>query len=108
MKGFSLNKCHFLGKLTHVETEIENGVPVCTFELEIEEFRKGKGSEGKIRDLTYLTFEAWDSAAIAIEKYSEVGCLLAIEAVARNTHYEDSEQYLDTYFRVTSFKILHG
>jgi len=102
-----VNKCHFLGKLTHtVELELENGVPFCIFELEIEEFRKGRGAEGKVRDLTYLNFEAWDSAALAIEKYAEEGGLIAVESVARNVQNEDSEEYLDTYFRVTSFKIL--
>ena len=100
-----MNKCHFLGKLTHnVEVELDNGVPYCIFELEIEEFRKGKGTEGKTRDLTYLMFEAWDSAALAIEKYSEKQGLIAVEAVARN-HQEQEEDYI-TYFRVTSFKIL--
>lgn len=103
-----MNRCHFLGKLTHnVEIETENGVPYCIFELEVEEFRRGKSEDGgKIRDVTYLNFEAWDSAALAIEKYAEEGVLLAVESVARNVQDEDSEEYLDTYFRVTSFKIL--
>lgn len=103
-----MNKCHFLGKLTHPpETEMENNVPVCYFELEIEEFRKGKHPDSaKIRELTYLNFEAWDSAALAIEKYAEEGGLIAVESVARNIDDPDEEHYLDCYFRVTSFKIL--
>jgi single-stranded DNA-binding protein len=94
-----VNKCHFLGKLTHpIEIEYDQEVAFCFFELEIEEFRKNKGSD-KVRDLTYLEFEAWDSAALAIAKYAEEGGLIAVESVARN-----SEEA--TYFRVTSFKIL--
>ena len=107
-----MNKCHFLGKLTHpVELELENGVPFCMFELEIEEFRnkKGKNSE-KVRDVTYLHFEAWDSAASAIEKYAEEGGLIAVESVARDSIYDNVEDpedaIVETYFRVTSFKIL--
>ncbi len=104
-----MNKCHFLGKLTHpIELESDNGVPFCIFELEIEEFRKGRSNEGKVRDLTYLNFEAWDSAASAIEKYAQEGKLIAIESVARNVQNEDNPEYLDTYFRVTSFKILRS
>lgn len=76
------------------------------FELEIEEFRKNKGSE-KIRDVTYLNFEAWDSAAVAIEKYAEEGGLIAVESVARNAPDDEGyEMDIYTYFRVTSFKIL--
>lgn len=100
-----MNKCHFLGKLTHsIEIEHDNGVPFCFFELEIEEFRKNKGSD-KVRDVTYLNFEAWDSAALAIEKYAEEGGLIAVESVARNGQMIE-DNYFDCYFRVTSFKIL--
>lgn len=101
-----MNKCHFLGKLTHdPELEEENGVPFVIFELEIEEFRKGTNGE-KVRTATYLNFEAWDSAALAIQKYSEEGTLMAVESIARNVQDEENEDYLDTYFRVTNFKIL--
>jgi len=65
----------------------------------------------KKRNLTYVELEAWDSAAIAINKYAQEGSLMAVESVARN---DDSlqldgcgEEPLITYFRVTSFKIIH-
>jgi len=104
-----VNKCHFLGKLTHdPEVKIENNVSVINFELEIEEFRKDNNRE-KVRSVTYLNFEAWDSAAEAIEKYAKKGSLMAIESVARNFFYKDKnepEELIETYFRVTNFKIL--
>jgi single-stranded DNA-binding protein len=104
-----MNKCHFLGKFSgDPEASIENGVSVIRFTLEIEEYRKGKDNE-KIRSFTYLDFEAWDTAAQAIEKYTHDGCMMAVEAIARNdTDLENSENADDyVIFRVTSFKILH-
>lgn len=106
-----MNKCHFLGKLTcDPKVKKENNVPVINFELEIEEFRKDNNKE-KVRSLTYLNFEAWDTAAEAIEKYAKKGSLMAIESVARNYFYEDphdpeADEITETYFRVTNFKIL--
>ena len=99
-----MNNSHFLGKLTHPpETETENGVVVLRFELEVEEFRRDKNGDKK-RSLVFLECEAWDTAALAIEKYAEEDCLMLIESSARN--YE-SEGNAETYFRVNSFKILH-
>ncbi len=99
-----MNNCQFLGKLTHQpETETEDGVVVLRFELEIEEFRKDKNGDKK-RSLVFLEFEAWDTAALAIEKYADEGSLMLVESTARNFQNED---ITETYFRVTSFKILH-
>lgn len=105
-----MNKCHFLGKITfNPELNEENGVPFVNFELEIEDFRKGSNGE-KVRNATYLAFEAWDSAALAIKKYAVKDDLIAIESIARNSVFDNVEnpedQYLETYFRVTNFKIL--
>ena len=99
-----MNKCHFLGKLTHkVEIDYEEGTPYVRFELEIEEFRKDRGGDKK-RSVVYLEFEAWDSAALAIQKYSDENNLIAVEAVDRNSEFQ--EEQTNVYFRVTSFKIL--
>ena len=76
---------------------------VLRFELEVEEFRKDKSGEKK-RSLVFLEFEAWDTAALAIEKYAEEGALMLVESSARN--YQNAE-VIETYFRVNSFKILH-
>ncbi len=106
-----MNKCHFLGKLTREpNVKKENNVSVIDFELEIEEFRKDNNKD-KVRSVIYLNFEAWDTAAEAIEKYAKKGSLMAIESVARNYFYEDPNnpeagEIIETYFRVTNFKIL--
>ena len=100
-----MNKCHFLGKLAgDPDAGLENGVSVIRFTLEIEEHRRGREGE-KIRSFTYLDFEAWDTAAKAIEKYSYDGSMMAVEAIARNDTESRNED--DVIFRVTSFKILH-
>ncbi len=100
-----MNKCHFLGKVADdPDVSLENGVSVVRFTLEIEEDRRGKDGE-KIRSFTYLDFEAWDTAAQAIEKYSYDGCMMAVEAIARNDAESENED--GVIFRVTSFKILH-
>jgi single-stranded DNA-binding protein len=105
-----MNNCSFLGVVSNCFFSEENGVAVVKFELEIEEFRRSSSGEKK-RNLTYVELEAWDSAAIAINKYAQEGSLMAVESVARN---DDSlqldgcgEEPLITYFRVTSFKIIH-
>jgi len=96
-----------LGKVVYdPELHDENGVAVVCFELEVEEFRRDSNGE-KVRTATYLSFEAWDSAALAINKYAQESTIMAVEAIARNVQDEDSEEYLDTYFRVTNFKILN-
>jgi len=100
-----MNKCHFLGKLTDdPEMFFENGASVIRFTLEMEEHRRGKERE-KIKSFTYLDFEAWDTAAVAIEKYAFEGSLMAVESIARNG--SDAQDPEDVIFRVTSFKILH-
>tara|TARA_R110000824_G_scaffold165713_4_gene342294 strand:- start:115 stop:444 length:330 start_codon:yes stop_codon:yes gene_type:complete len=106
-----MNNCSFLGMVTgDIDLNEENGVSVVNFGLEIEEFRRSPSGEKK-RVLTYVDLEAWDSAALAIHKYSSTGTLMAIESVARNdpnapTCCEDNDIGTLTYFRVTSFKIL--
>tara|TARA_R110002167_G_scaffold255783_2_gene462170 strand:+ start:19590 stop:19919 length:330 start_codon:yes stop_codon:yes gene_type:complete len=106
-----MNNCSFLGMVTgDIRLNEENGVSVVNFGLEIEEFRRSSGGEKK-RVLTYVDLEAWDSAALAINKYANSGTLMAVESVARNdpntpTCCEDNDIGTLTYFRVTSFKIL--
>jgi single-stranded DNA-binding protein len=93
-----MNKCHFLGKLAE-DTTLENfnGATLVRFLLEVEEYRKDKnGLKKKRKD--YLEFEAWDTAAVAINKQAIKNDFLVVEAVARRD--DDG-----TFFRVTSFKI---
>jgi single-stranded DNA-binding protein len=97
-----MNKCIFLGRLTsppEVYIDENNNTPVIDFELEIEEFRRDSKGE-KRRMLTYLLFQAWDTAALTIEKWANEDSLMSIESTAR---IDDDG---NTYFRVTSFKII--
>ena len=97
-----MNKCIFLGRLTsppEVYIDVDNNTPVVNFELEIEEFRRDNKGE-KRRMLTYLFFQAWDTAALTIEKWAKENSLMSIESTAR---VDDDD---NTYFRVTSFKII--
>ncbi len=107
-----MNKCMFLGKISHgpeLISDGRNGAACVNFELEIEEFRKDSNGE-KVKNMTYLAFEAWDSAALAIEKYAKTGSMMAVESAARNdSTFQDEEcgeEPLSTYFRVSSFKII--
>lgn len=99
-----MNSCNFFGKVTSGPdlSTSDNGTPVVTFELELEDFRRGTGGE-KHRMLTYIMFEAWDTAAITIDKHASENCLMSIESSARS---EDTPDHTDTYFRVNKFKIL--
>ena len=97
-----------MGKLTETPQaykDEETGATAIVFEVEIEEFRRDTKGE-KRRTATYLNFEAWDTAALAIEKFAAKGSLISIESSARNVENEDDPDFLDTYFRVNSFKIL--
>ncbi len=100
----------FLGKISHGPELVNvNGVSCVNFDLEIEEFRKDSNGE-KVKNFTYLAFEAWDSAALAINKYAKTGSIMAVESSARNEESwqqdDSSEVSLTTYFRVSSFKII--
>ncbi len=102
-----MNKCIFLGRLTHkpvIDIDANSGTPRLVFELEVEEFRRDKNGNKK-RILTVLEFEAWDTAALTIEKYANEGVLMSVESSARS-HYTEEHDYDLFYFRVTSFKIL--
>tara|TARA_Y100000385_G_scaffold277683_1_gene324994 strand:+ start:817 stop:1137 length:321 start_codon:yes stop_codon:yes gene_type:complete len=106
-----MNNCSFLGVVTDsIRLSEQNGVPLVCFELEIEEFRRSSTGEKK-RNVTYVELEAWDSAALAIHKYASSGTLMAVESKARNDDHLQlegcGEEPLLTYFRVTSFKIIH-
>tara|TARA_Y100000310_G_scaffold335044_1_gene416134 strand:+ start:97 stop:405 length:309 start_codon:yes stop_codon:yes gene_type:complete len=99
-----MNRCHFLGKLIGdpVLTTPGGRTSLVNFTLEVEEYRRDKDGVKKRRtDLLY--FEAWDSAATTIHKYSYDNDLIVVEAIARNGSVNDTE---DIVFRVTNFKIL--
>jgi single-stranded DNA-binding protein len=95
-----MNKCYFLGRLKErPRLQKINDTNVIRFNLEVEEFRKDKsGTRKKRKDV--LTFEAWDTAATAINKQALPYDNMVVECVARNDRPSD-----DIVFRVTSFRI---
>ena len=95
-----MNNCVFIGKLSHPpKLSSDDGVSFCTFELEVEDYRKDRNKNKQImRDILY--FEIWDSGAEAFVQNSRQYNLISVEAVART----DENGY--TYFRVKSFKNL--
>ena len=99
-----MNNCNFVGRLA-ADPEIRDvgSTKLATFSLAVEEYRKDKEGNKKKR-VDFFEFEAWDTAALAIEKYAEEGALMLVESSARN--YQNAE-VIETYFRVNSFKILH-
>lgn len=101
-----MNSCNFFGKVTdgpNLSTD-HNGASSVTFELELEDFRRGSDGE-KRRILTYITLEAWDTAAITIDKHASIGTLMSVEASVRS---EDMEDWVYNYYRVNKFKILNN
>lgn len=95
-----MNNCVFIGTLTErPKLSSEDGVSVCNFTLEVEDYRKDKNKNKQVmRDRLY--FQLWDSGAEAFVNNSQEGDLISVEAVART----DEDEY--TYFRVKSFRNL--
>ena len=95
-----MNKCHFVGKLVDDPYLTEtNSTYLVKFVLAVEDHRRDKHGAKK-RRVDFLQFEAWDTAASTIEKYTEKGDFLVVEAIARQHRQTD-----DIVFRVTNFKI---
>ena len=94
-----MNKCNFLGKFVEKPIiEKYDNTFFTRFALEVEEYRKDRdGNRKKRKDL--LEFEAWDTAAPAINKQAFQNDFMVVECVARKYGKED------TVFRITSFKI---
>jgi len=82
--------------------ELENTCRI-EFWLEIEEKRKSKDGKNK-PIITNLLFEAWDSAARAINSKASPGDTVVVESAARANLMFDAPAD-ETFFRVTSFKI---
>lgn len=95
-----MNKCFFLGTMLPSSwfSEINKTYRI-EFSLDVKEKRKTRN--GKTKTITHaLSFEAWDSAAVAINDNAIEGDQILVEACARR---EDSID--KTFFRVTNFKI---
>lgn len=93
-----MNHCSFLGKLKKTTYTCED-IERIEIVLQIENKRKGKNIAKKM-DYEYLTFEAWGTAAISINKNLKLNdYMLIIDSTARNDNG-------NVYFRINDFKII--
>jgi len=90
----------FYGRISETpKLSNDNGADVVRFVLSADRFRKSKNG-AKLKERNYLTFEAWDSAALTIAKNCNKGDFLLIpNSTARcaNGH---------VIFRVNEFKLV--
>lgn len=94
-----MNQCTFLGKLVSKEFIKEDNTDKIHLILKVENKRKGKKDVKKM-DYEHLSFEAWGTAAISIEKNLTFDdYMLIIDSTARAN--EDK-----VCFRINEFKIV--
>lgn len=94
-----MNQCTFLGKLVSKEFTQEDNTDKIHLILKVENKRKGKKDVKKM-DYEHLSFEAWGTAAISIEKNLTFDdYMLIIDSTARAN--EDK-----VCFRINEFKIV--
>ena len=103
------NDFRFFGRLVANPQLIKtrNDVDLVTFTLAVPEYRREKDGEKK-RNVSYFDFEAWDTGAITLAKYSEKGDEIFVHASARPNNWTDREgvKRYQIKFRVKEFKIL--
>ena len=103
------NDCRFFGRLVANPQLIKtrNDVDLVTFTLAVPEYRREKDGEKK-RNVSYFDFEAGDTGAITLAKYSEKGDEIFVHASARPNNWTDREgvKRYQIKFRVKEFKIL--
>lgn len=107
-----MNQCHFYGNLTRDPElrEFNSGSKKVVFTLAVERYYKRKDNSGG-KETSFLSFEAWDSAAELIsERLRKGDPILIIDASARNDNWEDSEgkKRSRVFFRVNEFRFTNG
>ena len=104
------NDCRFLGRLVADPNLIKtkNDVNLVTFTLAIPEYRKEKSGEKK-RNVSYFDFEAWDSGAATLAKYTRKGDEIFVHASARPNNWTDKagRKNYQVKFRVKEFKLFN-
>lgn len=94
-----MNQCCFYGKIVNKIKNGESDVENLKVNLMVEKYRKNKIGVTKI-DRSFLVFEAWDSAAITIDKNASLGDYLLIS----NSNARNSGS--SVCFRINEFKIV--
>ena len=102
--------CRFLGRLVSDPNLIKtkNDVDLVTFTLAIPEYRKERTGEKK-RNGSYFDFEAWDTGATTIAKYTRKGDEIFVHASARPNNWTDKagRKNYQVKFRVKEFKLFN-
>ena len=103
------NYCRFIGRLTDDPKVVEfEHTTLCTFTLAINEYRKEKNGEKK-KTVNYFDFEAWDTGATTIAKYTRKGDEIFVHASARPNNWTDKagRKNYQVKFRVKEFKLFN-
>ena len=104
------NDCRFLGRLVSDPRLIKtkSDVDLVTFTLAVPEYRREKNGDKK-KNVSYFDFDAWDSGASTIAKYSEKGDEIFVHASARPNVWTDAEgvKRYQVKFRVKEFKLFN-
>ena len=102
-----MNNCTFVGRLTADPVIKDVGsTKLATFSLAIEEHRKDKKGN-KVKRVDFFDFSAWDSGALTIHKLCSKGDMIAVNAVARQEKWNDSngQPRQKVAFRVQNFRV---
>lgn len=104
------NDCRFLGRMVSDPNLIKtkNDVDLVTFTLAVPEYRKERSGEKK-RNVSYFDFEAWDSGATTLAKYTRKGDEIFVHASARPNNWTDKagRKNYQVKFRVKEFKLFN-
>ena len=96
-----MNNCVFLGRIAEeMNISDEFNTKVLRFKMSIDKYRKNKSGQ-KIKDRSFLFFEAWDSGAKTIYDHCEIGDSLVVNCTARSGNGKVT-------FRVNEFKIVNN
>ena len=104
------NDCRFLGRMVSDPNLIKtkNDVDLVTFTLAVPEYRRERSGEKK-RNVSYFDFEAWDSGATTLAKYTRKGDEIFVHASARPNNWTDKtgRKNYQVKFRVKEFKLFN-
>lgn len=101
-----MNQCNFIGSFTKdpVLKELDDGKCVVNFRITTNRFYKRSDGESAT-EATHLDLEAWDTGARYICQVFKKGCLIAVEASAKNDFWIDKNgnDQSRIVFRVNKF-----
>lgn len=102
-----MNKCHFLGRLTHdPEVRDVNGTSVLNFSVAVS--RKYKTRDGKkAEEVCFVPCEAWANGADTIAQYFKKGDPIIVHASVKQENWEhEGQKRSKLVFRVNEFEFV--